>query len=288
MPELPEVEVVKRSLEKNILKLTIKKVLINTNKLRYRIKPSQFYKINKKKILSITRRSKYLLINLEDDLTIIAHLGMTGKFLIQNKAKQIKKTSFYYSADNKDKKHDHIIFILSKNFKLIYNDIRKFGFLKIIKSSNLNDISHLKVLGPEPFSNSFNNHYFKRFRLNKRKKIKDLLMDQKFVSGLGNIYVNEILFKSGVNPNKNIQKLKDFEITKIILNTKKILKRAIKMGGSSIINFKSSDGKQGGYQQRFSVYARNGKKCHNISCKNLIIKTVISGRSTFYCKKCQK
>ena len=286
MPELPEVEVVKRSLKKNILNLIVKKVIINDKKLRYRILEKEFNKIYNKKILSIKRIAKYLLINIENNMTILVHLGMTGKFFIEtNKKKQ--KTSFYYELDYNNK-HNHIIFYLSKKIKLIYNDVRKFGFLKVIKSNNIRLNSHLALLGPEPFSKKFNYNYFKRNINKKNKKIKDLLMDQKFVSGLGNIYVNEILHASKINPKRQIYKLQDNEITNIMFFTKKILKKSILDGGSSIKNFNNTEGKAGIFQQKFNVYGKEGEKCKKSSCHSSIVKIVISNRSTFYCKTCQK
>tara|TARA_B100001741_G_scaffold313447_1_gene319698 strand:- start:537 stop:1403 length:867 start_codon:yes stop_codon:yes gene_type:complete len=288
MPELPEVEVVKRSLRKNIVNSVITNVLTNTNKLRYAIKKKDFQKLKNHKIISITRRSKYLLINTNNELTILVHLGMTGKFIIIDGNSKFKKTSFYYSLNKNDKKHNHVIFNLNKDKKLIYNDIRKFGFIKILCSKNIYKSSHLSSLGPEPMSNNFNSNYFKNIITNKNRTTKDILMDQKIVSGLGNIYVNEILFLSKINPRKKIKKLKDKDIEKIVYFTKKILKRSILEGGSSIKNFSNSDGKNGIFQQQFNVYGQIGEKCIRKNCKNYIRKTYISNRSTFFCKTCQK
>ena len=287
MPELPEVEVVKRSLKNKIINLRIKKVTINTNKLRYSIIKKDFDKIINTKILSVKRRSKYLLINLQKNLTIICHLGMTGKFFISQEKKKFK-TSFYYYFSNKDNKHNHIIFRLNKKITLIYNDVRKFGFIKIIPTSNLSSNMHMCSLGPEPLSKKFNFVYFKKYIANKRIKLKDLMMNQKFVSGLGNIYVNEILFLSKLNPKKNIEQIKNTHIEKILFFTKKTLLKSIKEGGSSIKDFNSSDGKAGNFQQLFNVYAREGKKCIKTNCNQLISRIIISGRSTFICKSCQK
>ena len=287
MPELPEVEVVKRSLKNKIIYLRIKKVTINTNKLRYSIIKKDFDKIINTKILSVKRRSKYLLINLQKNLTIICHLGMTGKFFISQEKKKFK-TSFYYYFSNKDNKHNHIIFRLNKKITLIYNDVRKFGFIKIIPTSNLSSNMHMCSLGPEPLSKKFNFVYFKKYIANKRIKLKDLMMNQKFVSGLGNIYVNEILFLSKLNPKKNIEQIKNTHIEKILFFTKKTLLKSIKEGGSSIKDFNSSDGKAGNFQQLFNVYAREGKKCIKTNCNQLISRIIISGRSTFICKSCQK
>ena len=195
MPELPEVEVVKRSLTNKTQNLIIKAVKINDGRLRYKINRNKIKKIIGLKFKKISRRSKYLLFFFNKDIVMLVHLGMTGKFFFVNRKSKKYKTSFYYEIDEeKDNKHDRIIFDLSNNQKLIYNDIRKFGFIKFINRLNLDQNIHLKHLGPEPLSAKFNIGYFKNYIKGKERTIKNLLMDQKFISGLGNIYVNEILF----------------------------------------------------------------------------------------------
>ena len=288
MPELPEVEVVKRSLEKKILNLIIQKVKINDSKLRYNVNKEKIYKLKGKKIEKIYRRSKFLIFQLTGKTFMLVHLGMTGKFFFINKKKKKLKTSFYYKLDpEKDSKHDRIIFYLEKNQKLIYNDVRKFGFIKFYNQDKLNKSMHLRNLGPEPLNNGWNSTYFKRYILGRERTIKDILMDQKFVSGIGNIYANETLFLSSIKPSRKVNKIKDHEIEKIIKNTKKILESSIKLGGASIKDF-SNDGKKGDFQQYFSVYGRKGEICSNIDCNELIIKSKISNRATFFCKFCQK
>jgi formamidopyrimidine-DNA glycosylase len=143
-------------------------------------------------------------------------------------------------------------------------------------------------LGPEPLSKKFNLIYFKKYLVGRNRTVKDILMDQKFVSGLGNIYVNEVLFFSGIKPTKKIKKLSDVEIKKIIKFTKKILSKAIILGGSSIKNFSSSSGKKGSFQQHFGVYGRKDEICTNFKCNENIKKIVIANRATFYCGNCQK
>ena len=219
----------------------------------------------------------------------MVHLGMTGKFFFIDQKRTKYKTSFYYNINkDKDNKHDRIIFNLSNNQKLIYNDVRKFGFIKFIRRANVDQISHLKLLGPEPLSTKFNKEYFKNYIIGKERTIKDLLMDQKFISGLGNIYVNEILFFSGIRPAKKINKLKDFEIRKIVKFSKKIISKAIILGGSSIKDFSSSSGKKGSFQQHFSVYGKKGENCSKLKCKGMVKKIVIANRASFFCNKCQK
>ena len=289
MPELPEVEVVKRSLTSKIQKLVVEKITVKDEKLRYRINKKKLKILLGLKIIKILRRSKFLLFIFEKNTVMLVHLGMTGKFFFLNKNAKKFKTSFYYNIDeSKDNKHNRLIFSLSKKQKLIYNDVRKFGFIKILDKRQLQYNLHLKNLGPEPLGNSFNFEYFKNYLNNRNRTIKDILMDQKFVSGLGNIYVNEVLFLSKVKPTKKTYLIKNSEIYKIIKNTKKTLKKAISLGGSSLRDFSSSDGKKGEFQQYFYVYGRKGENCLNRNCNKKIIKTILGNRATFYCPKCQK
>ena len=289
MPELPEVEVVKRSLINKTQNLIIKAVKINDGRLRYKIDAIQIKKIVGLRLIKILRRSKYLLFFFNKDIIMLVHLGMTGKFFYTNKKNIKYKTSFYYDINkDQDAKHDRVIFNLSKNKKLIYNDVRKFGFIKLLNKYSLERNPHLKDLGPEPLNKEFNFFYFKNFIKGRNRSIKDILMDQKFVSGIGNIYANEILFLSKVRPNRKVIKLKDHEIRMIIKITKSVLQNSIKLGGSSIKNFSSSSGKKGLFQQYFTVYGKKNEPCSNRNCKNKIIRFTISNRATFYCSKCQK
>jgi len=288
MPELPEVEVVKKSLEEKIKNLTIKRVFINNNKLRYKINNREFYKIKGYKIISVERRSKYLLINLNQNLTILAHLGMTGKFFIIDNNNTKINTSFYYSVEKDESKHDHLTLYLNKGLKLIYNDVRKFGFLRLFKNSSVYNCRHLKFLGPEPLTKKFNLSYIIKYFLNRKTSIKKVLMDQKFVSGLGNIYCNEILFLCKITPHRIVKNINKKEIGDIIKFTKKILKKSIDQGGSSIKNFVNIEGKSGSFQQKFNVYNREKSKCNRNKCLGIIQKINISNRSSYFCSKCQK
>ena len=289
MPELPEVEVVKRSLTNKIQNLVVERITVKDEKLRYRINKKKLKILLGLKIIKILRRSKFLLFVFEKNTVMLVHLGMTGKFFFLNKNAKKFKTSFYYNIDeSKDNKHNRLIFSLSKKQKLIYNDVRKFGFIKILDKRQLKHNLHLKNLGPEPLGNSFDFKYFKNYLINRKRTIKDTLMDQKFVSGLGNIYVNEVLFLSKVKPTKKTYLIKNKEIHKIIKNTKKTLKKAISLGGSSLRDFSSSDGKKGEFQQYFYVYGRKGENCLNRNCNKKIIKTIIGNRATYYCLSCQK
>ena len=286
MPELPEIEIVKRSLVKMINKAKIVDIKINNKNLRYKITNKFSQHLIGERISRISRRSKYLIFHFEKKLLLV-HLGMSGKLLLmRNSDNEIFKTSFYYDS-HIIQKHNHIYFKLNNDLILIYNDVRRFGFLKLYNTTQINKISFLKKLGPEPFNRAFNIKYFKNFIQNKKKNIKNLLMDQTFVSGLGNIYVNEVLFMSGVHPLKICDDLEEKEIKNLVFNTKKVLKFSISKGGSSIKDFQNTLGKTGNFQQFFYVYGQKNKKCRRISCKGKIKKIIISNRSSFYCSKCQ-
>ena len=286
MPELPEIEIVKRSLIKKINKAKIVDIKINNKNLRYTL-PITFSKhLIGEKILKISRRSKYLIFHFKKKLLLV-HLGMSGKLLLmRSRDNTIFKTSFYYGT-NIDVKHNHICFELNNGYILIYNDVRRFGFFKLYNTTQMKKIIFLKKLGLEPFSKIFNVEYFKKKIKSRKKNIKNLLMDQTFVSGLGNIYVNEVLFASKIYPLKTCSCLNKKEIKNLIFHIKKILKFSISKGGSSIKDYRNVLGKSGSFQQFFHVYGQENKNCSRISCKGKIKKIQISSRSSFYCDKCQ-
>tara|TARA_B100000029_G_C17440191_1_gene911179 strand:- start:322 stop:1185 length:864 start_codon:yes stop_codon:yes gene_type:complete len=286
MPELPEIEIVKRSLFKTIHMAKIIDIKIVNKNLRYKV-PNFFSKnLIGETILKISRRSKYLIFHFKKK-TLLIHLGMTGKLLLmRNRDHKLFKTSFYYKL-NIQKKHNHIYIKLNNRFILIYNDVRRFGFFKFYNTPEISRIKFLNKLGPEPLSRKFNVEFFKNNIKKRKKNIKNLLMDQKFVSGLGNIYVNEALFMSNIHPLKECYNLEKNQIRKITFNIKKVLRTSISKGGSSIKDFKNTHGKSGEFQQFFHVYGKENNNCSRISCKGKIKKIVISGRSTFYCSKCQ-
>ncbi len=286
MPELPEVEIVRQSLDKNIKQKKVKKVIVRNRNLRIKL-PNNFKKILvNKKINKVSRFSKYLILNLPRNEFCIIHLGMSGTIhLIKNKDKDNLTNLSFYNSPLLPKKHNHIEIIFDK-FRIVYNDPRRFGFFQIIKNS-INLKKRFSHLGPEPFDKRFNINYFENFIRGKNRNIKDLLIDQKFVSGIGNIYASEILFLSKINPNKKVKFLKKIDFSKIILDSKKILIKAIKEGGSSIRNFKNTEGRKGSFQDNFKVYQRESLNCKRIDCKGKIIKKIIANRSTFFCNSCQ-
>ena len=287
MPELPEVEIVKQSLTKNIKGKKITKVLVRNRNLRFKLQTSFESYLKNKYISNITRFSKYLIIKLKNQSFCIIHLGMSGTIhILKDKKKcSFSNTSFYSSPDS-PKKHNHIEFSF-KDLKLIYNDPRRFGFFQLILNKNILN-KRFQNFGPEPFDKKFNLKYVTRYFKGKNKNIKNFLIDQKFVSGIGNIYASEILYSSKIYPFTQAKKLNKFQCKEIILNSKKILLNAIKKGGSTIRDFKNATGDIGHFQKEFQVYGRNNLNCKRPSCFGKIYKINQSNRSTFFCKKCQK
>ena len=287
MPELPEVEIVRQSLNKKINQKRVKKVIIRNRNLRFLI-PNNFKSyIKNKKIIKVDRFSKYLIIHFFEGDCCLVHLGMSGTIHIVDKFNSSKFTnaSFYHSPDL-PKKHNHVVLVFD-SFKVIYNDPRRFGFLQLIENQNALK-QRFKHLGPEPFDKKFNLDYVSGYFKDKSKDIKSFLLDQRFVSGIGNIYASEILFLSKIDPFKQAKLLTKNECKKIILNSKKILHRAIIKGGSSIRNFQDISGTLGGYQKEFKVYQQEGNRCKATGCLDIIKKKIVSNRSTFFCDSCQK
>ncbi len=286
MPELPEVEIVKKSLKKNVKDKKILDVIVTNRNLRFKVE-KDFEKILKnRKIQNVNRYAKNIILKLNGNIYVIIHLGMTGTFhLIRNNVLKNTNLSFYQSKDL-PVKHNHIILIFKK-FRVIYNDPRRFGFFKLLKDKESFKL-YLNNIGYEPLDKNFNLKYLKKSILFRKKCIKSILLDQKIISGIGNIYANEILFHSGLNPSKKGIKLKDFELKYLYKYSKLVLKKAILKGGSSIRDFRNTEGAKGSFQDNFKVYNKDDHNCPNKKCNYKIKKINISNRSTFYCENCQK
>ena len=286
MPELPEVEIVKKSLKKNVKDKKILNVIVTNRNLRFKV-DEDFEKILKnRKIKNVSRYAKNIIVELNGNIYLIIHLGMTGTFhLIRNNILKNTNLSFYQSKDLPIK-HNHIVLVFKK-FRVIYNDPRRFGFFKLLKDEESFKL-YLKNIGYEPLDKNFNLKYLKKNILFRNKCIKSILLDQKIISGIGNIYANEILFHSGLNPRKKGLKLKDFELKYLYKYSKLVLKKAILKGGSSIRDFRNTEGAKGSFQDNFKVYNKDDHNCPNKKCNYKIKKINISNRSTFYCENCQK
>ena len=283
MPELPEVETVKKGLEEILVNNTIKGINLSGFSLRFPIPKNFASLVSGKKIVSIGRRAKYILFNLSENISIISHLGMSGSYRILGSEE---------SKDYKASKYDHIIFQF-EGFKVVYNDPRRFGYV-FITDKDPKDHKLISSLGPEPLTNNFNEIVLAKSFYKKERPIKNALLDQNIISGLGNIYVCEALFRSKINPKRKIKQLvysngsakKPLIILKEKIN--EVIKESILLGGSSLKDFSNTEGKMGYFQNTFSVYGKEGEFCILKDCDQKIKKITQAGRSTFYCPKCQK
>lgn len=287
MPELPEVETIKNDLKQKILKRRIKKVDLRLKKI---VKSSQrefVLNLEKNNFQNIKRRGKLLIFYLsQKDKYLIIHLRMTGQ-LIYQKGKKITAGghSDNSSITSLPNKHTHLIFNFSDGSKLFFNDLRRFGVVKIVSEKELEKITN--NFGAEPLDKSFSLKILKDLFENKKGNIKAFLLNQKYIAGIGNIYADEILFEAGVLPDRKINSLKVEEIKKIYQAVKKILKKAVKYRGTTFNNYLDADGKRGKFLKLSKVYGREKEKC--LRCqKSIIQKTRIAGRGTRYCKRCQK
>lgn len=276
MPELPEVETVKKGLEK-IKNQEITQIFRSTKKLRFESE-LDLNLLKNVKITKINRRARYLILETDKQYSIIIHLGMSGRLLLSETENNLKN----YQPE----KHDHFICEFSDKKLLIFNDPRRFGFVDLFLSKNLSNHKMLKHLGPEPLSDDFNAKYLQEKLKNKITNIKTTMMDNKIVVGVGNIYINESLFESRISPLRSANSLNKKEIEKLVLTIKSILQTAINSGGSSINDYVDSDGNLGNFQNNFKIYGLENKDC--VVCGSNIFRIVQNGRSTFYCKKCQK
>ena len=286
MPELPEVEIVRQSLDKKIKQKKVKKIIVRNRNLRIKLPPNFTSMMENQKIIKIDRFSKFIILHLSGGKFCLLHLGMSGTIhIISKKKKSLFTNSSFYNSPSLPKKHNHIEIIFD-DVKVVYNDPRRFGFFQILNNSHFVK-KRFAHFGPEPFQSQFNLNYISSFLKKKKKNIKNFLLDQNFVSGIGNIYASEILFFCKINPNKKAYLINKKDLKKIILNSRRVLINAIKKGGSTIRDFKNTSGKKGNFQKDFKVYDREGLRCKRQKCKGVILKKVISNRSTFFCNSCQ-
>jgi len=282
MPELPEVETICNGLKRNVTGSIINHVVLKTKKLRYKIHTHRIRKILNHKIQLIARKGKYILFFLSGDLVLLFHMGMSGSFRT-------------HDLNSIRKKHDHILFTLMDKKKekkiLVFNDPRKFGCFVILRNKEIPSCKLLAHLGPDPLVDKFNGEILFNILKDSRSLIKTILMNQSKISGMGNIYACEALFDSGISPARIAIDVKIFEAKKLAVSIKKVLTRAIKSGGSSLVNYRDVDGKMGYFQNKFSVYNREGEECRVCSKKFIknskILRIKTLGRSTYFCPTCQ-
>ncbi len=273
MPELAEVETLKDYLLKNIIGRKITKYIQRRNNLRYKLSNDFDNYLVNATIISVSRRAKYLYLHLSNDHILVFHLGMSGRLTIQD-------------PNHLYKKHDHIIIDFDDGTKLVFNDTRRFGMAYISHKDQITDQPYIKDLGIEPLSAEFNAEFLSQKLANRKAPIKQILMDNKIVVGIGNIYASESLFRAKINPKKQAKELSDEELNAIIGAAKHVLEKAIKAGGTTLKDFVSGDNKPGYFQQKLQVYGRKGKECFVCGEKIIVLKQ--SGRASFYCPNCQK
>ncbi len=271
MPELPEIETLKRYLELKLMNVTIDKLTTTRDSIRYKLHNQLEENIRGAKIIRFRRRAKYLLIDLDNTYSIIVHLGMSGKLTVQGSNYIIQK-------------HDHIIFYLNNSQLLAFNDPRRFGMVYAMQTRAIEE-QFFSKLGVEPLSSNISLEYLKK-KLNRKVPIKNLLMDSYIIVGIGNIYASESLFIAQISPTKLASSLSVGEITKLISAIQNVLEKAIKAGGTTLKDFVSGDNKPGYFQQQLQVYARHNQPC--LVCTEIIEKIKQAGRATFYCPTCQK
>ena len=277
MPELPEVETVSQGIKSKLLNHKISKVIVKRRDLRFRMDTKLEQKITNTKINSVSRRAKYILINLDNGLTVIIHLGMSGRIVVED----LKSSENVF-------KHTHLEIITTGKKKMKFIDPRRFGSVILHETNNLNTHKLIKNLAPEPLTKEFNTTYLFKALKGRSANIKSIIMNQFIVVGVGNIYASESLYKAKIRPCRQAKSLSLTECVLLAKSIKKVLKRSIKLGGSSINDYSLVDGNLGFFQREFEVYGKEGKICRKKTCHSKILRIVIAQRSSFYCSKCQK
>ncbi len=275
MPELPEVETVRLGLLPALDGQVIKEVIVRRRDLRTPVPEDFEDRVRGQKVLNLSRRSKYVLIELESGETIIIHLGMSGRIRIEE------------GNPPEPDKHDHVEFMTESRKCIRFGDPRRFGFVDLIEPDGVNEYPSIAKLGPEPLSDDFDAKLLLDRLKGKTTTMKAALMDQRIVAGLGNIYVNEALYRAAVSPKKKAGKLTRAKAELLVSVIKDVLHDAIQAGGSSLKDHRQTDGELGYFQHSFQVYGREGETC--TQCDNNVIKRIVQqGRSTFYCSSCQQ
>ena len=274
MPELPEVETVKEALNQTVKGQTIKEIELRYEPMVKNMSADEFKeKLINQTIQEVSRRGKYLVFHF-DDYQLLSHLRMEGKY-------------FYVDSDFELNSHVHVIFTLENGKRLLYQDTRKFGTYHLYdKAIDLETTAPFQVLGLEPFATEFTPSYVKEKIQNKKKPIKSLLLDQTVVCGLGNIYVDEVLYRARLHPLTSSSELTDKDIENVVKYTVEVLARAIELGGTTIRTFSSSHGVSGTFQNELLVHQRKGENCYE--CHTPIEKIKVGGRGTYFCPTCQK
>jgi formamidopyrimidine-DNA glycosylase len=260
----------------------IVKADVNRPDLRWPFPERMAERLTGATITRLRRRSKYVLADLSTGETLLIHLGMSGRMLISGDP--LGKFTHEHPAPEK---HDHVVFHMGNGARVTFNDPRRFGAMDLLETATAEQHKLLAVLGPEPLGNDFNDSVLINAFQNKKSPVKSALLDQRILCGLGNIYVCEALFRSGISPKKLAKDVGEPNIRKLVPIIRSVLSEAIEAGGSSLKDFRQADGDLGYFQHSFDVYGREGEPCKAPECTNNIERIVQSGRSTFYCASCQ-
>ena len=293
MPELPEVETVRRGLQPAMEGSKILKAEARRKDLRFPFQKDFVARLEGQTVTGLGRRAKYLMADLTSGDVLLMHLGMSGSFRVQQ-GNGGKTPGQFHHPRSEDRAHDHVVFHMSSGASVVFNDPRRFGYMKIIARNALEHEPLLKGLGPEPLGNAFDAAMLAASCANKKTSLKAALLDQRVVAGLGNIYVCEALFRSQLSPRRLAATLatKKAEPTdhakRLVTAIHGVLNQAIKAGGSSLRDHRRTDGELGMFQHNFRVYDREGKRCPTRGCAGTIKRIVQNGRSTFFCPVCQK
>jgi formamidopyrimidine-DNA glycosylase len=285
MPELPEVETVRRGLEPVMAGVRIAAVEQRRHDLRFPLPANFAARLEGRKVLHVNRRGKYLIVSLDNGEALIMHLGMSGHFRVSPSPPR---------QGRGNAAHDHIVFRMENGARITYNDPRRFGYMDLIAESELERHPLFAKLGPEPLGNTFTPAYLAERALGRAIDLKAFLLDQHTVAGLGNIYVSEALHRAGLSPNRGARSLamrsgKPTErAERLVPAIRAVLKEAIAAGGSTLRDHRRTDGELGYFQHSFQVYGREGEPCRRKGCTGIIRRIIQGGRATFYCSVCQR
>lgn len=286
MPELPEVETVRCGLEPAMIGAQFERVECRRADLRFPFPEGFQARLAGARVERLLRRGKYLLAPLSSGETLILHLGMSGRFTVES-SRRIETGAFYY-ADPPDPRHDHVVFHMKSATatRIIYNDPRRFGLMDLAPSGSLESCAHFARMGPEPLAPDFTAAIFNGSLRGRSAPIKTTLLDQRVVAGVGNIYACEALFRAAISPNRRAASVSGRRGERLHEALREVLIEAIEAGGSTLRDFAATNGAGGGFQQRFSVYDREGAPCPH--CGAPVRRITQGGRSTFYCGACQR
>ena len=283
MPELPEVETVRRGLAPVMEGQVVARARVNRPDLRWPFPERMAERLTGARVLQLRRRSKYILADLSTDETLLIHLGMSGRMLVSG-----DPLGQFVHAHPMPEKHDHVVFDMENGARVTFNDPRRFGAMDLMPTQAAEAHPLLARIGPEPLSNAFTESHLVERLKGRNMPVKSALLDQKIVAGLGNIYVCEALFRGGIHPARRCVRISAARISALVPIVRDVLDDAIKAGGSSLRDFRQADGELGYFQHSFDVYGREGEPCRAPGCTSTIQRIVQSGRSSFFCPTCQR